>query len=109
MSITKKWKKIHLDLYKSTILLFRGSIDDFIELTKQTEYCNRIIPPEPDDEAATWDFGCTQIIYLSEDTEQGTIVHECLHVVFNLCRYLGIDKNDEEALCYMLEYIVDSM
>lgn len=76
-----------------------------MDLARRDKY--NILPPEEDSVASTWDLGGIQIIYLAKDAVQSELIHECLHVVFNLCRYVGIKVTDEEALCYMLEYIVE--
>ena len=51
--------------------------------------------------------GTVSWIWLAQDVTFAILVHELSHAVFDLMNDLGLDKSDQEAFCYLLEYLIN--
>lgn len=57
----------------------------------------------------TFDSGYSSLYFLLGDCPTGTVAHECLHAVWALLEYVGIGFKEEEAVTYLLDYIVQAV
>lgn len=57
----------------------------------------------------SFDFDSTQLVWVDTNASNAVKIHELLHAVLNICSSRGIDREDDEVLCYMLEYLVKSL
>ena len=57
----------------------------------------------------SFNFDGEQLIWVHTNAPSAVKIHELLHAVLNICDFRGIDRKDDEVLCYMLEYLVKSL
>jgi len=38
-----------------------------------------------------------------------TLAHECLHLTLNIAEHVGLDKDNQEALCYLHGWLFEKM
>ena len=59
-------------------------------------------------QAACYDINGVAWVYIDVwDVSIQVLTHELTHAVFLLFKKLGLDLADEEAFCYLLEYLLD--
>lgn len=106
---TKEWKKVEIPLFNSVVYFYRGDYDDFIKITKENKFNIDFDNTSSTADGISFDFEGVQLIWVDTNTSQAVKVHEILHAVLNICDSRGIDRKDDEVLCYMLEYLVKSL
>lgn len=110
MSTTKESKNLQIleiPMFKSKIYYYKGKFSDFEKLLNIEGYS--IDPHVGDAEGLCFDFDGVQAIWISSEASIPVKVHECLHAVLNICTNYGFNKEDDELLCYMLEYLIKSL
>ena len=109
MSITNelKLKKVEILIFNSKILFYRGEFNDFQNLVAKEGF--DISFEEDNSDGLSFDFEGYQLIWVAQNAPKHVVIHECLHAVLNICTSRGIDRNDDEVLCYMLEYLVKNL
>lgn len=105
---SKKLKKLEIPLFNCIVYYYRGELTDFIDLFKKEGFD----VSEEDTIGAdglAFNFSSTQAIWVETNAPKHVVAHECLHAVLNICDSRGIDRNDDEVLCYMLEYLMKNL
>lgn len=119
-----KWKYIEVPQYKRGIWIFIGNHEAFkrwvYEYFRESEEYHNLInyiqrQPEVNPAGTFWynestGDGIIEVAkFPSTPKEIATVCHECLHSVFHMLDFLGInyDKNSSgENHCYLLEYFI---
>lgn len=108
----ESWRSIHVPVWKSNLFLYVGPIDRFYEHLEKDcmwpeDEVNRMRAKHKED--ATYltasSFGLDGDVAIWSPTKLApeTLVHELLHAALMLMRSRNCE--DEEALCYTLEYL----
>lgn len=95
-------------MFNSQVLFYRGEFEDFKELLRKEGFGETLTEQFLAD-GLTFDFDLTQAIWINSNASNSVKIHELLHAVLNICSVVGIDRNDDEVLCYMLEYLYKSI
>jgi hypothetical protein len=48
-------------------------------------------------------------IFLKHDSDEGTVAHECYHIVHRMMIYLGVQQMDDEMIAYHLDHMVEKV
>ena len=100
-------KEIKIPIYNQTVWLILGDANEV-----QSYLCDVYSGDFSFDEDTTngicLNRGGTSWIWLDIDgLDIGLLGHELLHSVLDLAEYIGIDLKDQEALCYLLEFLLN--
>ena len=83
---------------------------DYIEFLEYLSWYHGCTVEPLNNVAETHDINGFNYIWFEEDTITGPImVHELGHTVFNIMNHLGLDIKDQEAFCYMQEYLYEEI
>lgn len=94
-------------IYDWTVVLLVGEEDTALDLIESKENCQ------------ISDIGCgiylgstfqpnsTIYIWYPENASLKTKCHEILHATFYVLNSVGVDIKDQEAVCYLFEYMLD--
>lgn len=123
-----KFRSIYIDVYKRNVYIFIGEHQEFIEWCKDffkkdeyyADFINYINKQDktPNLQGTCWFNSIIgeAIIELPKvpknHKEIATAVHECLHAVFHILDYCGVERqiNDSgESYTYLLEYITSNL
>jgi len=99
---------VEIPLFNSAVYFYRGTYNDFIKLAEENGFKTEWQNVE-DADGLSFDFGSNQLIWVDTNASNAVKIHEFLHAVLNICSSRGIDREDDEVLCYMLEYLVKSL
>lgn len=102
-----KLKKLEIPIFNSRIIFYRGELTDFQKLLLNEGF--DISTEQENADGLSFDFEGTQLIWVSQNAPKYVVIHECLHAVLNICASRGISRDDDEVLCYMLEYLVKNL
>ena len=117
--VKSRWITIPLEVFRRGVMIFIGPAEELIKTLKEKypEYGEAVERTIDNEEKLKSDlnvgctFKCSQdaIIWLPEDTNTGTLVHELLPTVFHLLDTVDIKPTPEteEAYCYAIEYLFD--
>ena len=101
------FKKLKVEIFNSDIWFYRGKYKDFLELLDKE---NKTISGDYEDcDGLTFNYGSLQVIWVDQQASLAIKMHEYLHAVLNICDEHGLDRNDDELLCYLLEFLVKSL
>lgn len=106
---TKEWKKVEIPLFNSVVYFYRGDYDDFIKIAKDNNFTIDFENTSSTADGLSFNFEGEQLIWVNTNASSAVKIHELLHAVLNICDSRGIDRKDDEVLCYMLEYLVKSL
>lgn len=106
---TKEWKKVEIPLFNSVVYFYRGEYDDFIKIAKDNNFIIDFENTSSTADGLSFNFDGEQLIWVHTNAPSAVKIHELLHAVLNICDSRGIDRKDDEVLCYMLEYLVKSL
>lgn len=102
-----KKKTIEIPIYPIEVNFIAGDYIEFLEYISWRHGCN--IDPK-DNIAETHLINGHHYIWFEEDTITTPImIHELGHVTFNIMNYLGLELTDQEAFCYMQEYLYEQI
>jgi hypothetical protein len=48
-------------------------------------------------------------IFLKLDSDEGTVVHECWHIVYRMLKWCGVVDMDDEIIAYHLDHLVEKV
>ena len=94
-------------MFNSVVYFYRGELSDFHNLLLKKGF--DISTEQESADGLCFDFGSIQAVWIETSASTAVKAHELLHVVLNICDNQGIDRNDDEVLCYMLEYLLKSL
>lgn len=102
-----KRKTIKLPIYPIEINFIAGDYTEFLEYLSWYHGW----PMEPSDNIAeVHEIAGHHYLWFDEKTITVPImIHELGHAVFNIMNYLGLDIKDQEAFCYMQEYLYEEI
>lgn len=106
---TKEWKKVEIPLFNSVVYFYRGDYDDFIKIAKDNNFTIDFENTSSTADGLSFNFDGEQLIWVHTNAPSAVKIHELLHAVLNICDSRGINRKDDEVLCYMLEYLVKSL
>lgn len=106
--ITNELKRLEIPIFNSVVYFYRGKLEDFRDLLLK-EKLPEISLNQDNADGLSFDFGCYQAVWVDQNASAATKVHELLHAVLNICDNHGIDRDDDEVLCYLLEYLVKNL
>lgn len=109
MLTTNELKKVEIPVFNSVVYFYRGNYQDFIKITKENKFDIDFDNTSSTADGLSFDFEGVQLIWIDTNASQAVKVHEILHAVLNICSSRGIDREDDEVLCYLLEYLVKSL
>lgn len=95
-------------MLKTKVYFYKGKFSDFQNLMESEGYSTESLEDSGID-GLCFDFGGIQAIWISQNASSEVKAHECLHAVLNICSNRGLDRNDDELLCYMLEHLFVSL
>lgn len=107
--ISNEWKKVEIPLFNSVVYFYRGDYDDFIKIAKDNNFNIDFENTSSSADGLSFNFDGEQLIWVRTNAPSAVKIHELLHAVLNICDSRGIDRKDDEVLCYMLEYLVKSL
>lgn len=93
-------------MFKTKVYFYRGKFSDFESLLSDEGY---VAEYQEGSDGLCFDFNGIQAIWISQEASTSVKVHECLHAVLNICSDYDLNRNDDELLCYMLEYLFTSL
>lgn len=99
-----KIKQIDIPVYKAKIYICTGDYDDYCDYISEIKNVSREDLCAYGSLAQCNDFGLSQYCWIGNSADIAIVVHELSHAIFGIMKYLGLDINDEEVFCYMLEY-----
>ena len=107
----KKYKTIHevyIPIFEQFIYVWIEDREDFNNFFEDN-FPN--IPIEFWWKAVTYSSNDWRLcVYISDKSDQYTILHECVHITFHIIKNCWIEMGeDEEVFAYLYEYIVKSM
>lgn len=98
-------KKIEIPIFKVNVILLDGEIEDAIAYIEADTNQKLDAKDLEDADALTFFHRGFAYVCWEKNIRYETLAHEALHVVLDACKWLGIN-NDDEVLCYLLEYIL---
>ena len=101
------FKKLKVETFNSDVWFYRGKYEDFLELLEKEK--KTVTGSYEDCDGLTFNFGSLQVIWVDQHASLAVKMHEYLHAILNICDEHGLDRNDDELLCYMLEFLVKSL
>ena len=107
--ISNELKKVEIPVFNSIVYFYRGNYDDFIKVTKDNNFNIDFENTSSAADGLSFDFEGVQLIWVDTNASNAVKIHELLHAVLNICDSRGINRKDDEVLCYMLEYLVKSL
>lgn len=107
--ISNEWKKVEIPVFNSVVYFYRGDYQDFIKIAKENKFNIDFENTSSTSDGLSVDFEGVQLIWVHPNASNAVKIHELLHAVLNICSSRGIDREDDEVLCYMLEYLVKSL
>ena len=102
-----KIKPFTVPIYDWTVVLLVGEEDAALDLIESKE-CTQIYDSCPGIYlGSTFQPKSTIYIWYPEDAKVTVKAHEALHVAYHILESVGVDTKDQEAVCYLFEYIFD--
>ena len=98
--------KINIPIYNQEVWIFVGEPYEFQDYLKNIEKLNgaEFDPNYTGAICIHRDF-CSWI-WLSSDSGFDELIHELSHAVFDLMDDVGLHTSDQEAFCYLIQYLV---
>lgn len=111
MSIIKNvkiWKtEVKIPIYNQTIWFIAGNPYDVQDYLSDVYVGDFTFDPRSTN-AICLHQGTTSWIWISDDCKKVSIlIHELLHAVLDLAEDIGLNVKDQEAVCYLLEFLVE--
>ena len=98
---------IKIPIYNWTIILLIGSQEDAESYISSVEEV-RIIPQEFGiQDAACYQYSSTIYMWVRQNSSISVLCHEIAHATFYLMDTVHLDIADQEAFCYLFEYILN--
>ena len=98
---------IKIPIYNWTIILLIGSQEDAESYISSVEEV-RIIPQEFGiQDAACYQYSSTIYVWIQSNVSISVLCHEIAHATFYLMETVHLDITDQEAFCYLFEYILN--
>ena len=98
---------MEIPIFNSVVWFYRGNLQDFHDLISKEGF--EISTEQDNADGLSFDFDGDQLIWIETNAPRSVVVHECLHAVLNICDSRGIGRDNDEVLCYMLEYLIKSL
>lgn len=98
-------KPFNVPIYDWTIVLLIGEENDALDLIK-TKECTQIYNDPPGEYlGSVIQPNSTIYIWYPPDSDITVKAHEILHATYRVLESVGVDITDQEAVCYLFEYI----
>lgn len=94
-------------IYDWTVVLLIGEEDTALNLIETKECCQLENCYCGVSLGSTFQPKSTIYIWYPSDASLKTKCHEILHATFYILNSVGVDIRDQEAVCYLFEYILD--
>ena len=100
----KKWT-INIPIYNFDVeILYDEDMENMVNYISETYFLSPTYEGSLTDyDALTWPIDSTLIVITTTTSNQFVLLHECVHVVWNMFKCCGI--NDEESYAYTLQYL----
>lgn len=99
--------QINIPIYKKAISFILGDPQEVKDYIYDVFGYNCTFNEEQTD-AVEIHIGMFSYIWFDpEKITLGILAHELSHAVFDLMDDIGLEKTDQEAFCYLLEYLID--
>ena len=98
--------KIKIPIYEQSVYLLIGDpyeVQDYLRYTESGDFSFDV----PTTDAICLHRGTTSWIWMKEDCTVDVLIHELCHAAFDLMEDVGLDKSDQEAFCYLIQYLVN--
>lgn len=99
--------QINIPIYNKILNFILGDASEVKEYLFDTTGYNCTFNENSSD-AVEIHIGLTSWIWFNpERITVGILVHELSHAVFDLMEDLGLEKSDQEAFCYLIEFLIE--
>lgn len=98
---------IQIPIYNWTIIILVGSQDDAESYIGSIE---EVKMPQAEfgvQDAACYQYSSTIYVWVQQDSSISVLCHEIAHATFYLMDTVHLDITDQEAFCYLFEYILN--
>lgn len=98
---------IQIPIYNWTITILVGSQEDAESYISSIE---EVKMPQTEfgvQDAACYQYSSTIYIWVQQDSNISVLCHEIAHATFYLMDTVHLDITDQEAFCYLFEYILN--
>ncbi len=100
--------KVKIPIYHQSVLFLIGDayeVQDYLADINQKDFGFDVNTTD----AIAYHFGLNHIIWLSQEVDFPQLVHELGHVTFGLMTDIGLDYRDQEAFCYIQQFILEEL
>ena len=99
--------EIKIPIYRQSIYILIGDPYEFQDYLKDIEGLDGATFNPNTTDAICMHYYCTSWIWMRSDSDVSILMHELCHAVFDLMEDVGLDKSDQEAFCYIIQYLVE--
>jgi hypothetical protein len=99
--------KIKVPIYNQDIWIFVGDPYEFQNYLYDIENVQNVEFNPHFANAICLHKDCRSWIWLREDSTIGDLTHELCHAVFDLMEDVGLNNSDQEAFCYLIQYLIN--
>lgn len=104
-------KGIWIPIYNQQIRLISGDLEECLDYLRDVYHTDQnTIPFQSGTRAACYNVNDDIWVYINmDDIDIPMLSHELSHATFDLMEYVGLELSDQEAFCYLQEYIFEEV